>query len=1177
MIARGARNRKMSEDQQVTRLVAYSHWMRRSGRAAAVLSAIAALVALGLASAPAAGAAYGDLFGIAPVNDGGGPLEDSPVFDGTRAFWAGTCGRAEAPAPGVDLAALGGIGTLPETVPAPTGASVGQPQIAQVEAPVTPEHCVDWGALPEQQSVDSWSVPPAWRLPAETVAGAHADGTLTMWMRKGGDVGTPFQPDGNVDNVYVDLPPGFVGDPNAVPKCTAEQFAVRPLLCPPETQVGVLRLHLVGPGGLTGSNYIEGSASEEIVPVYNLEPRKGNVAELGMGYLASNTNPNGRGFVTARIVAKARTNGDFGVTSFIGQIPTALPLISQAITLWGVPWDPANDVWRAPLGLADGGGSNSDGDPVPYHPCAEQPGAGHPDTLPYSGLSEECKESYDPSWGEIKPFVSLETDCNQSPLTRLSIDSFQRPGSFTGEGYPAVPAFPAVPDEDLNWPGSGWKTYGSASPAVTGCESLDFEPDISFDPGTSAADGPAGLHADLQIPQKTAPPFPKPDADAPAGDVEDYVDDATAYWKSEDGRAVAHLKDTVVTMPAGVSLNPSAATGLVACPDSVVGVREQGNPPLFNNADPADGIGGDDCPDGSKIGTARVETPLLDEPLTGDVILGEPKSTDPQSGEMLRTFLVLRNKARGLVAKIYGTAKADPATGQITATFANNPELPFDRLELDFKGGDKGLLAMPKSCGAPAWAAAFTPWSSVGAATPVPDSPDGGAFAVDANCTFGFAPGLDAGMDIRRARAHGTLSFEMTRPEGQQWINGLTAKLPKGLLASVKGVPLCTDSQAAAGACPAGSKIGIADASAGSGDPFVLEEKGEVFLTEGYKGGAYGLLVKVRGIAGPFRGSQELSPILVRQALHVDRTTAEVTAISDPFPTVHHGIPLRVRRIAVLVNRPSFMLNPSNCSAKQIDAAIGSAEGAVANRSRPFTASACRDLPFKPKLAIRLTGPKQVKTGKHPGVRARVSQAGVGEAGIERAEVRLPKSLALDPDNAQALCDFEDGTSANPEGRCPSGSIVGRAQAVSPLLNRPLVGNVYFVKNVRRSSTGNLIRTLPMLIVALRGEIAINLKGESNVKRGKLVNTFANVPDAPISRFDLNIKGGKNGIVAVTRTRRAKIDLCRSGRQIAEADMDGHNGRVHDRDVVLRKPCRKRSKAVPKRKASAERTARDRR
>jgi hypothetical protein len=560
-----------------------------------------------------------------------------------------------------------------------------------------------------------------------------------------------------------------------------------------------------------------------------------------------------------------------------------------------------------------------------------------------------------------------------------------------------------------------------------------------------------------------------------------------------------------------------------------------------------------------------VTSPAIEETLSGVMVLRTPKSTDPISGEMLRMALIVRNDERGILVKLPGSATADPQTGRLTATFDDNPQLPLDHVEVKLRGGDRGVLAMPRECGEVSTEAALTPWSNPTSRI-VTDHPS----RVDQRCENGFSPKLAAGNSDNAARGQGgTYSFKFSREDGEQWLRGLTAKLPKGLLASVKDVPLCANALADAGNCPAASKIGVVDAKAGSGDPFVLEEKGEVFLTEGYKGGEYGLAVKIRPVAGPFRGEYELSSIVVRQAIHVDRTTAEVTAVSDPFPLIHHGIPLRAREVNVLVNKSGFMLNPSDCTQKQSSAQLLSDEGTTAGFTDPFQVTGCPALAFKPKLALSLTGRKQVTTGKHPGIKALVTQQGTSEAGIEQAVVRLPKSLALDPENAQALCEFADGTKPDLENRCPAGSIVGRARAKTPLLKDDLVGNVYFVKNVRRDpETGNEIRTLPMIIVALRGEIAINLKGESSTtKAGRLVNTFASVPDAPISQFNLNIAGGKTGIIAVTRTRRAKINLC-AGRHIAEADMDGHNGRRYDTDIRMKTPCTKRQVKKAKRAAA---------
>jgi hypothetical protein len=1112
-------------------------------RRRALAAMLGMLVAIVAAIAPAlAYSATGDDFGLAAINDPLNGAQTVPALpDASHAFWAGTCDIAGAPAPpsgpsDPPVAIPGGIGGIPPRILAPDG----QPAFGQtlVTAPPTPAHCIDWGSTSDFRfaGTDLWSHPAAWRLPAQVQAGGHPDGTATFTFHR--PAGT-YLTDGAVDNIYVDLPAGFVGDPNAVPKCSAEVFAVRPLACPEASQVGVLHLELIGVA--TDGNVHPGVADERIHPVFNLEPRKGNVAELGFGYASTES------ATTVRIVAKARTNGDFGVTTFVGQIPAPLPVRSQQITLWGVPWAAAHDRWRAPTGFEVNPSTGG---------CNFQPGLISTQNyyVPTSGFTAPgCATGYEPGWGAIKPFISNLTECTGGSLsTRLSTDSYQNPGLFTSEH-----------DPDLG--DSDWKVYESPAPASEGCGAVPFEPAASFELSSTAPDSASGLSADIEIPANDEPPFDPPAVGADQSEVDDYVEAATAHWNSDAGRATSHLDRSVVELPEGMSVNPSGATGLLACSDAQIGLRELGNPPLFNNAEPT-------CPDGSRIGTVTARTPVLDEPLTGEVILGEPKSTDPASGEMVRLFLVLRNHERGLLAKVYGSATADPSTGRLVATFDKNPRVPVEDIEVEIKGGQRGMLATPRSCGQKTVSSVFTPWSAAHDAGGTADAVDS-SFAIAGGCSPTFGPSLAAGMSTRAARSSGAFSFRFARPDGQQHLRGLTANLPKGLLASVKDLPLCSSAQAAfeeartaanigaPGGCPASSKIGVVDAKAGAGDPFVLERKGEVFLTEGYKGGPYGLLVKVRGIAGPFRGARELDPIVVRQSIRVDRATAQVSAVSDPFPLIHHGVPLRVREVTVLVNRAGFMLNPSDCASKQVAATLTSDQAKTASPANPFAAAGCAGLPFKPKLTLQLTGRKQTRTGKHPGVKAVVKQAGVSEAGIERAEVRLPKSLALDPDNAQALCEFVDGTKPDLENHCPAGSIVGRARAVSPLLNDPLVGNVYFVKNVRRSSTGNLIRTLPMIVVALRGEIAVNLKGESNTTRsGKLVNTFDQVPDAPITQFNLNIKGGNTGILAVTRTRRSKINLCATGRQIAEADIDGHNGRRADQDVRMKTPCPRKAK-----------------
>jgi hypothetical protein len=1007
-------------------------------------------------------------------------------------------------------------------------------------APSVADGCLDWGQFssgPSPNTPSPWATAPAWWLSPVAGAGAHPDATASLAF----DVFTDGwdSPVGLARNILVDLPPGVAGNPTAVEQCTLEQFGTSPNECPPSSQVGVSRLRLYIALSSTNLNYV--------YPVYNLEPRAGFTAEFGIPDIATGIADSVG--VSIRIFAKARTDGDFGVTTGVMSIPTQFPLVAQSLTFWGVPWAASHDVWRP----KEGGTFGNPG-------C----GAGGSGRIPDAGLSPSCQGHYDPSWGPIRPFFSNPTECDgQKPVTWAQIDSYQEIGAV-------IPNGSALPDGVRDPDDSNWNVQGSEAAPVVECHKPPFDPSLDIEPTSRAADSATGVGVDVAVPQNDDPPA------GVASDPDD-ASGAPAFWKSDAGRATAHLDKTVVRLPEGMSVNPSGASGLRGCSDAQIGITELGNPPLFDNSDPFDGEG-DDCPPGSVIGTVSVDTPLLEQPLDGHLVLGQPKLQDiGGAGQPLTTrlYIVVKSPQRGLIAKIYGTGVTDPVTGRVTTTFDNNPRVPFEHLRVDVKGGPAGILATAQRCGAHAFSTVFSPWTAAHGAGGS-DVSDPGAVTIDSNCGFGFAPKLVAGMSSPLSRANGTFAFHLSRQDGEQWFDGLTANLPPGLLASVADVALCTSAQAAGGSCPAASRIGSVDAAAGAGTPFVLERKGDAYLTEGYKGAPYGLLVKVPVEAGPFRDGLALAPVVVRQAIHVDRNDAHVTAVSDPFPRVWHGVPLRVRDVIVRVDRPAFMLNPSNCGPKTIAATVTSAEAMTARVSSAFQASDCTRLAFKPRLAMRLTGRKQTKTGKHPGVRAQVTQTGIGEAGIEKAEVRLPKSLALDVDNAQALCEFEDGTKPDLENHCPKGSIVGRARARTPLLNDDLVGNVYFVKNVRRSSTGNLIRTLPMIIVALRGEIAVNLKGESDTtKSGKLVNTFDNVPDAPVSRFNLNIKGGSKGILAVTRTRRGQINLCAKPKShVAEADMDGHNGRRHDRDVRMKTPCSKRQTKAAKRQAKRAAKAR---
>ena len=739
-----------------------------------------------------------------------------------------------------------------------------------------------------------------------------------------------------------------------------------------------------------------------------------------------------------------------------------------------------------------------------YHPV---PPIGAP--FPESGIEPVCNDPDGegrpwllPNAANVAPkaFVSNPTACTPPGVgleTRLRVEPWD-PRSVGDEASFISHLPPGLPLPMDQWgPPAG----------PDGCGKVPFDPSVSVRADTAKADSPAGLSVDLSFPQ-------------------DGLSNPT-------GIATGHLKRATVTLPDGWSVSPSAADGLAGCSDAQSRVGT---------------LLGAECPDASKIGTVTATTPLLEEQLEGGVYVGSQESDDPLSGRMFRMFIALNSEERGIRVKLPGQIRINPDSGRIETTFDNNPQVPVSNISLQLMSGPRAPLATPLSCGTKPVVVELESWS--GAVVTRSDD-----LTVACPGAGPLAPLFTAGTTANTAGRHSTFVLRAARPDGQQVMNGLALRMPPGLLAKLKGVPRCADGAASAGACSESSRVGTATVGAGPGaNPFFIQ--GGVYLTGPYKKGPFGLSVAVEAKAGPFN----LGTVVVRQQLVIDPIDAHVDVISDPLPTILKGVPVRLRSLNVDVDRKDFVLNPTSCKTRDILAAFSSPDGSVFNTKSPFRARDCAALPVKPKLSIALTGKGQTTDGKHPGVKATVLQK-AGHANLRRVQVKLPLSLALDPDNAQALCEFADGTKVDPE--CPKGSIVGRARAVTPLLGEPLTAPVYFVKNVRIDpKTKRQIRTLPMLVIPLQGEndIKLNIKGTSNVSKDHLVNTFDLLPDAPVSRFDLTIKGGKNGILVING------NTCRK-KQVARTEIDGQNGKHSDRNTTLTTPnCKTKKKSIKKKR-----------
>jgi hypothetical protein len=596
---------------------------------------------------------------------------------------------------------------------------------------------------------------------------------------------------------------------------------------------------------------------------------------------------------------------------------------------------------------------------------------------------------------------------------------------------------------------------------ITGCDRLTFAPTIDVRPDNRTAGAPTGLAVEVSVPQNPDP----------------------------DGLATPDVKDISVKLPAGMALSPAAADALGACSDAQIGLKVLG---------PAT------CPNSSKIGTVEVTTPLLDDPLEGELFLGTQKSQDPQSGEMYRMFLQVEGS--GVRVKLPGSVKADPVTGQLTTTFASNPQLPFDTVKLQIKGGPRAPLVNPTTCGTKKADAHITSWAGQAVDT-------SSTFLIDQSCpTAQFAPTFEAGTVNPQAGAFSPFSLTIRRTDADQDISSVAVSLPSGLLGALGSVPLCGELQAAAGTCAAGSQIGTTTVSAGAGtNPFTLG--GKVYLAGPYKGAPFSLSIVVPAKAGPF----DLGTVVVRSPVTVDAAAAQASASSDPLPTILGGVPLHIRRITVTLDRPGFMFNATSCARRTVGGSMVSVTGATSDTTYPYQAGGCGSLGLNPKLALSFTGKGATKDGTHPAVVADLSQS-PGGANLKKVKVTLPLSVALDPDNAQALCTPEQFAAR----ACPDASIIGHATAVTPALHEPIAGPVYFVENTRLSPSGRVIKTLPKLWLKLSGEgVPLDLISTSEVDaEQRLVATFDSVPDAPVTSFHLAIEGGQHGILV------ANTDVC---------------------------------------------------
>ena len=899
-------------------------------------------------------------------------------------------------------------------------------------------------------------------------------------------------------NLGFQLPPGLLGDPLAVPRCSDVDFSTiganNVNACPAATAIGVAMVTLNLPSPPLG-------VFTEAVPVFNLTPAPGEPARFGL----EDTK------VPIILDTAVRTSGDYGVSVTVKNTTQAAQLLTSQVVLWGEPSGASHDRSR---GWA----------------CLR--------AVEVNG--ETCAP---PVARSSTPFLTLPTSCTGQLATAMSGEA------WTGAAATSEYLLQAAPGKPLA--------------ALEGCEQIPFTPSISVvpvdehegeTPGAvnTTASTPTGLNVDVKLP-------------------------------SEQGAlGEGAIRDTTVTLPRGVQLNPSAANGLAACSEAEIGYEGKpaapdplspGAPePLRFSSAPAQ------CPPASKVGTVRIKSPDLEHELQGGVYVAEQEHNPFAS--LFAIYLTAEDAASGVRVKLAGQVTLDEETGQVTTIFTDTPQVPLEDLKLHFFEGPRASLSTPPLCGNYSTTAGFTPWSSPTATTsqssfPITTGPGGCASPEP------FQPALSAGAGDEQAGAFTSFSLTINRPDGDQALRGLAVHLPPGIAAVLASVTPCPEPQAAADQCGPESLIGHSTAISGLG-PDAVALPGTVYLTGPYEGAPFGIEVSTPAIAGPFNLGTEV----VRSTINIDPSTAAVTITSDPIPTRLKGVPAQIKQLNVAVDRPGFQFNPTSCVPMSVIATVTGDQGAQAGASSPFQVGGCGGLPFAPKLTASVDGHASRLNGTT--FRVKVDSAGLGQANIKKVNLQLPVELPSRLTTLQKAClvaTFE----ANPAG-CSEESIIGTAIIHTPVLKNPLTGPAYLVSHGGAA--------FPDVEFVLQGEgITLVLDGKTDIKNGITYSRFETAPDAPFTTFETVLPAGPHSALTVY-TPKTPYELCGTSLSMP-TEITGQNGALISqstpitptgcgavRRATVRKPtraqllakalraCRSKYKHNRRKRTLCERTAR---
>jgi hypothetical protein len=583
-------------------------------------------------------------------------------------------------------------------------------------------------------------------------------------------------------------------------------------------------------------------------------------------------------------------------------------------------------------------------------------------------------------------------------------------------------------------------------------------------------------------------------------------------------RAPAQTKTAIVSLPHGVTINPSLGAGLIGCQPSQYALETAFSPP------------GAGCPNGSKIGDFKVKTPLFEEQIKGGIYLAQPDNpADPTSGAqnpfdtLVAVYLVAKSSARGILIKVPGKIVPDLNNGQLTATFDGLPQIPYEDLEVNFRSGQRAPLITPPFCGPAETLTTMIPWA-------VGPGNAGGAntFGIETGINGGpcptgaappYSPKVVAGGVNSNVNSFTPYFIHISREDTEQELTSYSLILPKGITGKLAGIPFCPEAdiersrtrqgydEAANPSCPAASQVGRTVSGYGVGSTLTYAS-GRVYLAGPYHGAPLSLVTINSATVGPF----DLGTIVIRSAFQVDPLTAQLridSSASDPIPHILDGIPLHLRDVRIYMDRPEFTHNPSSCEASELVSSLGGAgalfethaDDTLASATSYFQLLNCLTLHFEPTLGVRLRG--GTKRRAYPQLQATFTARGPGDSNLDEISVTIPQQEFLAQEHIEGICSKAQFA----KGSCPANSVYGSAIAYTPLLDDPLKGNVYLRSNPKRA--------LPDLVASLySGAVNIVLEGRIGPgKKGGIEAFFSELPDQPVTKFIMTLNGGKRGLL----------------------------------------------------------------